>query len=131
MSEELKNCPFCNKGLRIAGGQDGGAWFIHTEESDECPMFAFGDDGYLWDMDELVGAVNTRPIEDNLRAELDSETRWANEYHQEAERLRDRLKKAEAAITGIEEVLVISDPAYPFIMLDKIKRIHAKYAEVK
>ena len=66
---ELKPCPMCGKPFTIIAAN--GGW-MYNHNSIDCPFTLWGETGSNWmDRVELVNALNARPIEDQLRAELE------------------------------------------------------------
>ena len=87
MSEELKPCPFCGKPFEMLVNRDGSA--IYKHDSDDCVMRR--DDLTVWvwyNPETLISDLNTRPVEDALRAEL-SQAREAQRWMPVSERLPD------------------------------------------
>jgi hypothetical protein len=98
MSDELKPCPFCGKPILIiaSGGPEGsifdGVMMFHTER--DCAMEADGENGPIWNnVDQLIEAINTRPLEDALTAERDALRARIQELLLENERLRVELSQ--------------------------------------
>ena len=72
---ELRECPFCGLPLTIEEGQIGGYVLQHQARSEECPL-ATNIDGacapvqLIYSNKKVLETVlNTRPLEDALRAE--------------------------------------------------------------
>lgn len=69
---EIKPCPFCNQPFEIvhSGGEGiyNGVLIKHNPNID-CPIEMDGENGYIYAQDELLNMLNTRPIEDQLKAE--------------------------------------------------------------
>ena len=73
---ELRECPFCGLPLTIEEGQIGGYVLQHQARSEECPL-ATNIDGacapvqLIYSNKKVLETVlNTRPLEDTLRADL-------------------------------------------------------------
>jgi hypothetical protein len=65
----LKPCPFCGRPIKIVTNEVGS--LVQHMTLADCPMQSSGEEGWLWDTPEnLELALNTRPAEDALRAEV-------------------------------------------------------------
>lgn len=100
-NEELKPCPFCGSKAKYYKNFNAGYYEITCSECDYCLMS--GDD-----IEEVVETWNTRPIEDELRQELE-EVKFAlqveendNEYNcAEKDRLKEENERLRRALTMI------------------------------
>ena len=73
MSEELKACPFCNQPFEVVHSGGEGVYdgvLIKHDSNIDCPIRMDGENGYIYAQEDLVKALNTRPIEDALRARI-------------------------------------------------------------
>jgi len=89
MTDELKPCPFCGNPFEITNAESGNRkeYFIVKHEYDNCPLLMDGENGEVWlDKSRLVEMLNTRPIEDALRAELAANL---NKYNAEVDQFND------------------------------------------
>lgn len=71
MGEELKPCSYCGEPFEIVGNDERGYLTKHLP-ADGCVAACDGETGWVWEKDELIKAINARPIEDALRAELEA-----------------------------------------------------------
>jgi hypothetical protein len=109
MSEEVELCPFCGKPFVVTGSSNTS---VFSHDSAGCPLHEREKQVISLASERLIAALNTRPLEDALRARIteleadrDSEARWAKEYlaralkaEKDAELLAQALKDLQMAV---------------------------------
>ena len=110
MSDELKRCPFCGGKLEISHGETMGGYFARCKV---CHLFV--PLGLNYDL--AVELLNTRPIEDELTAEI---SRLTSELTNGRELLAMALAEGERLTAEVESLTTYCDKlaaGYPDGML--------------
>ena len=100
-SQELAECPFCGQTPRNIVRTHLSYPLAHCTNQDcvgSWMTVGAGGNKYHW---------NTRPLEDELRAEAASGERWADEYHRQAQALQaqvDKLKEVVEMVVAYGEI---------------------------
>ena len=97
MTNELKPCPFCGgkaRKFREATIPPGEEYVVCLKSSGVNPTCR--NDAVL-----KVDAWNTRPLEDELRAEAASGELWADEYHKQMQALQAEVSAVKVAYSRL------------------------------
>jgi hypothetical protein len=107
--DSLRPCPYCGEPFEIVEVNEG--FVIHHDQ--DCAMDQNPMARMVWKKKEhLIMQINVRPLEDALAAQLaemtadrDSEQRWANLYHQQAEELKAENERLRSNLRDIKKAL--------------------------
>ena len=103
MTNELKPCPFCGgkaRKFREATIPPGEEYVVCLKSSGVNPTCR--NDAVL-----KVDAWNTRPLEDELRAEAASGERWADEYKRERDDLQAEIARLKQELDNKDAEIVL------------------------
>lgn len=95
MSEELRECPFCGKPFVLHQPKPGVTAFQHYSE--ECPLHEREMQFVNLPMETMTAMLNTRPVEDQLRAIVAEQEDWLNHLLQPGMRWVELLAGYKAA----------------------------------
>ena len=130
MSDELKPCPKCKStDLTYEIWPDNS--FVPLRVM--CKTCQYSPDWWEDTREDAARYWNTRPLEDELRAEAASGERWADEYHKQAQALQaqvDKLKEVVEMVVAYGEIWkakgFILPSEFEFVLFDAA--LHALHA---